>query len=219
MAKVLTYLFLEKEYSQDRKSPYTIAEDVGCSPKTVYNYLEYYGIPINNMSLSIGEQFGWWTVKESLGSTANKTKQLLCECRCGVTKPVPSSRLRSGRSKSCGCYRKRKRNHRWTGYCGVTGSMVADIRVRAKKKNRKFNIDAKFLWELYEQQGHQCSISNLFIVLGHNASVDRIDSCKGYIKDNVQWVHKDINIMKNAFDQEYFILMCGIIADNRKEAK
>jgi len=50
----------------------------------------------------------------------------------------------------------------------------------------------------------------------HNGSpsLDRIDSSKGYIKGNVQWIHKDVNIMKNKFNQEYFIEMCKLVASS-----
>ena len=46
------------------------------------------------------------------------------------------------------------------------------------------------------------------------ASIDRIDSNKGYIEDNVVWVHKDINIMKNKFSKEYFLMLCKKIVEN-----
>jgi hypothetical protein len=46
------------------------------------------------------------------------------------------------------------------------------------------------------------------------ASLDRIDSKKGYTLDNVQLVHKDINMMKKEYDQKYFIEMCKLIANN-----
>lgn len=29
---------------------------------------------------------------------------------------------------------------------------------------------------------------------------------------NVQWVHRNINIMKNSFSQEYFIQMCNLVS-------
>jgi hypothetical protein len=48
------------------------------------------------------------------------------------------------------------------------------------------------------------------------ASLDRINSDKGYIKDNIQLVHKDINMMKNDYDQDYFINMCNLISNNFK---
>ena len=46
------------------------------------------------------------------------------------------------------------------------------------------------------------------------ASLDRIDSSKGYTTDNIQWVHKDINIMKNDYGNDYFIEICKKVAKN-----
>lgn len=47
------------------------------------------------------------------------------------------------------------------------------------------------------------------------ASLDRIDSSQGYIKGNVQWVHKDINKMKFDLSQDRFLELCNIIVQNR----
>ena len=44
------------------------------------------------------------------------------------------------------------------------------------------------------------------------ASVDRIDSTKGYLKGNVQWVHKSINQMKSNRTDEEFIALCKAVA-------
>ena len=49
--------------------------------------------------------------------------------------------------------------------------------------------------------------------------MDRIDSTKGYIKGNVQWVHKTVNIMKNTFDNTLFINLCKKIAENNIDVK
>ena len=37
-----------------------------------------------------------------------------------------------------------------------------------------------------------------------------------YIKGNVQWLHKHVNIMKNSFPQEMFIYLCNKITENNK---
>ena len=48
------------------------------------------------------------------------------------------------------------------------------------------------------------------------ASLDRIDSNKGYIKNNVQWVHKHINTMKMHMTDREFIDMCKKVAKHNK---
>ena len=72
------------------------------------------------------------------------------------------------------------------------------------------------MWEL--QKGC-CNLTGLSIILpkGGNhenvASLDRIDSSRGYIKDNIQWVHKDINRMKWDFPQDKFVKLCFYVAN------
>ena len=46
------------------------------------------------------------------------------------------------------------------------------------------------------------------------ASLDRIDSKKGYTEDNVQWVHKYVQRMKNAFSEKRFLEVVKIIHNN-----
>lgn len=46
-----------------------------------------------------------------------------------------------------------------------------------------------------------------------NLSLDRIDSTKGYIEGNVQWVTKIVNFMKRDYPQEDFIETCKKIVN------
>lgn len=65
---------------------------------------------------------------------------------------------------------------------------------------------------------YKCALSDKSISFNDGtASVDRIDSKIGYVSNNIQIVHKDINIMKNAFDQDYFIDICKriVACDNK----
>jgi hypothetical protein len=77
-------------------------------------------------------------------------------------------------------------------------------------------------WDLFLKQDKKCALSGWPLefpvgrsIHGGTASLDRINSNKGYTSDNVQWVHKDINKLKNAFDQDYFIQMCKAVAKNK----
>jgi hypothetical protein len=112
----------------------------------------------------------------------------------------------------------------WSGCGGLSGAKWAVIRNRYKyRKSRSFHdfdITVEYAWALYEKQGGKCALTGLPIELGHKqtdpstASLDRINSKIGYVEGNVQWIHKDINKMKNIFDQDYFIEMCKRVADH-----
>lgn len=74
---------------------------------------------------------------------------------------------------------------------------------------------------MYLKQNNKCALSGMSIGwsktgLTATASIDRIDSSEGYLMENVQLVHKDVNFMKQQFDQTYFIEMCKAIADKVK---
>lgn len=82
-----------------------------------------------------------------------------------------------------------------------------------KSRNRKkgkyeCDLDEDFLKDLWGKQNGKCPISgvNIQIKKGKNtpftASLDRIDSNKGYVKGNVQFVAYSVNLAKNAFNND-----------------
>jgi hypothetical protein len=88
-----------------------------------------------------------------------------------------------------------------------------------------FNITIEDISLLLEKQNFQCALSSIPIILNYGgiekctntASLDRIDNKIGYIINNVQWVHKDVNWMKQDFDQPYFISLCIAIAHRNQD--
>jgi len=97
---------------------------------------------------------------------------------------------------------------------------------RLNRKNIKFNINIKYAYELLLSQQNRCNYTGIPLLFtskgyskNHTASLDRIDSNKGYIKGNVQWVHKDINIMKNFLSHDKFIEICDSVSQNNKPSK
>jgi hypothetical protein len=217
----LSKSYLAKEYP--KKGAYALAYELGINVKTIYNYLEYYQIPKTrkeNKVLKIGQKFGLLTLIAINGKSNNdKGTRWDCRCECGNTVNVPQSRLKNNRVKSCGCWRKRKRNHLWKGYCGVSGARVSEIKFRAKKRKIDFDLDAKFLWNLYIKQNKKCAITGIGIDLDTDGSLDRIDSSKGYVKDNVWWTTKDINKMKLDFSLKEFIQLCEYVVKNKENIK
>ena len=72
------------------------------------------------------------------------------------------------------------------------------------------------------KQDKVCKLSGLpigwaDIGRNHTASIDRIDSNKGYVLSNIQLVHKDVNVMKSKYDQNYFISTCQLVAKRNED--
>jgi len=81
--------------------------------------------------------------------------------------------------------------------------------------NGNYTID---LINLYEKQNRKCIYTGVNLIPNENMSLDHIisvhDNKELYnnIK-NVQWVHKDINLMKSKFSHDNFIKLCKHIAN------
>lgn len=97
----------------------------------------------------------------------------------------------------------------------------------AAKRGLAFTIDTAYLLELAEKQHRCCAYTGqllvfpaldrhrkvLDVIRESTASIDRIDSGKGYIPGNVQWVHKDVNRMKYTFTETRFIELCRLVTE------
>ena len=148
-----------------------------------------------------------------------------CKCDCGSNeKRVESGHLRNGRTVSCGCeqYQFGEKHRSWKGYKDIPQSAFRKIKDNAKSRNHSFDITIKYVWKLFINQNRQCALSGLPLDFNYGgrdlkhlgtASLDRIDSTKGYVKGNVQWVHKDINFMKQEYELSYFLELCQRITD------
>jgi hypothetical protein len=51
-----------------------------------------------------GQRFGRLVASKDVGSSPHKIRMWLCKCDCGAESTVASSDLRSGHTRSCGCY-------------------------------------------------------------------------------------------------------------------
>jgi hypothetical protein len=102
----------------------------------------------------------------------------------------------------------------------------AHVKCGAEVRNLELSVTIEEGWEILVAQGHKCALSGVPICFtrsvgrGHTASLDRIRSDEGYVKGNVQWVHKDINQMKMDLPEDQFISWCHKVAEqNPIEAK
>jgi hypothetical protein len=222
----LTKDILIREYLENERSTRSIGKEFGTSHQSVLAALKKWDIPVRTCSrkgkpnecppkyklkISIGDRFGKLTVVQKLDEVIAKWN---CVCDCGSSIIVLQRDLSKNRVKSCGCLKGKIRS----GHEGMSGKVVSRYANGAKRRGIEFNITAKDMWELFVSQQSKCAISGVAINLeDKTASLDRIDSGKGYIAGNIQWVHKAINFMKLTMSNGEFIEWCLTVAEyNRK---
>lgn len=175
-----------------------------------------------------GLKFNSLTVLYRAGSNRSGGSTWLCECDCGNTKVISSDHLTRKKSpvKSCGCLKKSLKgpNHpQWNGYKEISGNWWYNHILRERKQSARTKVSVTITiedaWNLFIKQNRKCALSGIDLIIDttakyNTASIDRIDSSKGYELDNIQWVHKDINFMKRTYSQKYFLEMCKKVAEN-----
>ncbi len=96
--------------------------------------------------------------------------------------------------------------------------------LRAKqRKQHEFNLDLQYLKELWEEQSGICPITGWNMILRtltdnrrkdtDDASLDRLDNSKGYVKGNVRFVSFIANMARNSFTDTELIRFCSDVAD------
>jgi hypothetical protein len=181
-------------------------------------------------TVPIGTKYGKWEVVGEV--YMDRYAKVPCRCECGVERAVDAYTLVQGRTNSCiSCFNSNKEtsnNSAWKGYEEIPSSWLTRYKTYSKKKGDLFSLSIEDVWTQYEKQGRRCALSNLSIDFRNqleagkkrkglvcSASLDRIDSNKSYTPDNIQLVHKDVNMIKNAYDQGYFLSLCKLITDNQ----
>lgn len=225
---ILTKKFLEKEYIQKKKSCRQIAKEQNVWTSSVERYVKKYNLLrdprhaeyliskeklyeeyiVNNKSMK--------EIAISIGRKPNCAviKRLLILYRI----PIRKRTIQSLRAKDAFI---NQRTH-----SVITGFYWSTIKTNAKKRNLEFNITIEYAYQLFLKQNGKCALSGIEIKFRHpyearniqTTSLDRIDSSKGYVEGNVQWVHKTVNVMKMNLTQEEFLQWCKIIYLNNKDS-
>lgn len=171
--------------------------------------------------LPLGHRVGRWEVIAEAPARKPKTgrftvRQMLCRCACGGEYPVDTIQLRRGTTTQCRVCRYRNRTH--------TSSYRLWLRCRRNATVRGYcwRISLKHFMELYVAQGGRCAITGVPLVWAETAeelqtgvgtaSLDRIDSKRGYVRGNVQWVHKTVNMLKGSLSDAELIHWARLIA-------
>ena len=230
--KVLTKEFLLKKLIGERIPIMELAVDLQiskhsiidyCKKHKIYDNVKQYRVLSNGITEDFtGKQFSKLTVISLANNDAHGKTRWLCRCECGKEKLINSASLKRGLTKSCGFCCKL---HNFKGYKDISGVFWRRTKEHASKRGLVFDITPEYIWSLYEKQNKKCSMSGVDICFVSNndkgstqtASIDRIDSTKGYITDNIQLVHKRINFLKGSLTNDELIFLCRCVVKHNKK--
>jgi hypothetical protein len=167
---------------------------------------------LRNIDTHIGKRFGPFVVIKRNKRLVKNNTLWDCRCDCGAIRTMFFSNL--SRAKKCTCHYQHEYH--------ILNQIFTIIKQSAKKREIYFSkkITKDYLLKLLEKQEYKCALSGLKLQIGKyhkhietTASLDRIDSSKEYTINNIQWVHKDINKLKNIFPQTKFIKLCKKVSE------
>lgn len=200
-----------------------------CFARANHLKLKFAGKHTNFLDLT-GKEFGYLKVKHYIKTNDKGNAVWFCECKCGNSKEATGNHLKLGNTKSCGCLKKEanlKINRaKYKGGKYITGTEFCRIKQEAKYRNIEFSITIEDIEKIYENQNKKCSLSGIDLIfntthydgggqiINGNASIDRIDSSKGYTVNNIQIVDIYVNRGKSDLTQQEYIEICKKVAKN-----
>lgn len=140
-----------------------------------------------------------------------KTKKVCKGClqELRVENFYPDKNYYSSYCKKCDIKRGKIRNE-----SSVENRIKRSLRAcknRAKQERAKFDLTLEYLLSIFDKQNGKCFYTEdkLEIVAGWNVmSVDRVNPCDGYTKNNVVLCTHRANLMKSNLSIQEFKLLC-----------
>jgi hypothetical protein len=154
----------------------------------------------------------YWRCQCDCGKQCIKTATYLLYYDAIVKEQLSSGRRKRKLIQSCGC--EAKRITRWAKL-DIDPRHFSRIKQSAKARNLEFNITPEYINELFYKQNKKSALTGVSLILpkyrdhatglsnnpsendDYIASLDRIDSNKGYTEDNVWWIGRRENICKS----------------------
>jgi len=220
--KKLDELFIVKRWTLSR-----ISEYFGCCNITIIRRLKKLGLSREKISLVedlTGRRFYSLVILSYVKNDKFGKAIWKVRCDCGKEKNINASGMKAGIVKSCGCYKRRKLSK---GYKDISGSWWRKLQKSAVVRGYDFDITIEEVWGIFVRQNKKCALSAVDLVMFPNndkyylqtASLDRIDSTKGYYRNNVQWVHKRVNFLKRNYPEEELLYWSSKIVKNKGFSK
>ena len=174
------------------------------------------------LPIHVGDKFGEWTViSEPIKEVFKNGIAYLCKCSCGNTSYCTAHDLVSGETIRCLKCSRRISTEKIMEQNGKVGELNINkynkIKRTASSRNIEFNVSIEYLWNLFLKQERKCAITGDYIDSFRKASLDRIDSSKGYIEDNVQWVTYRANVSKHTMSMEELYEFCRKVLNHANQ--
>ena len=114
-----------------------------------------------------------------------------------------------------------KKNHPQGNYRNIRISFLKKYELSAKARNKNWAVTLDDLANLADKQNRKCALTGLELNFTGDfnditASLDRINNLKGYKLNNLQWVHKKVNMMKGQLNIKEFIDICKLVTNRVK---
>lgn len=149
--------------------------------------------------IEVGQRFGRLLVVELYSPKRSDQFRVRCACDCGSRFDTTGSRLRSGGTKSCGCYRRDRAGGLYRSH-GKSQTpayvMFYDARKRALARGLPFTITPDDI-DIPEV----CPVLGLALSAegprDHRPSLDRIVPARGYTPENIRVISFRANRIKS----------------------
>lgn len=173
--------------------------------------------------INIGDKYKHWVVIGGPRTTEHQCLVWLCQCDCGGEKRwIQGNELTnlnmSFECLKCAGKRRGDAQAKRNGKVGeLTLTRFTRLKRSAEKRKIDFNVSIEFLWDLFQSQKQICAITGDYISNIKDASLDRIDSSKGYIEGNVQWVTYQANVSKHVMTMEQLYEFCKKVLNHANQ--